>query len=334
MNSRQLFKDIFQKKPPPGIIFMPLICSFAAKIRQISVKDMLNNPNYLSNCQKDALRLFKYDTMLNVFDTSLEAEALGCGVEWESNERPPRVISHPLEHGESLEALHANFIEKGRMPVVLEATKRMTTLMSKHASVIGVITGPLTIGSHLRGECFLNELKKGLPASEDILEFSGLISLKIASMYCELNVDAILMVEEVAGKAEVAVLEKSLPVYESVLNTVHYYERPLLILARECEENQINVLCSINADGLILGQPRTASLKEISDKVDVSLAYGIPEELFLSTPDEIRDKIIGCLGKSREEGRGVIMATEWEIPYSTPVQNIHEFVKVLKEVLL
>ena len=71
--------------------FIPLVCSFAAKLRQISVKELFTNPTTLANSLRDAYKLFGYDAVLNAFDPSLEAEALGCEVKWESEEKPPEV---------------------------------------------------------------------------------------------------------------------------------------------------------------------------------------------------------------------------------------------------
>lgn len=329
--SKQLFRDLFQKKTSPRVVFIPMLCSFAAKLKQMSVKEMMSRPGHLSNCQRDALRLIGHDAMLNVFDTTLEAEALGCHVEWENEDNLSRIVSHPLGAQGDVGMLPPHFEQRGRMPIVLEATRRLTTLMGNQAAVIGVITGPLTMGAHLRGDAFLEEVKTGMPGADRILQFAGLTCLKESSLYCELNVDAILILEEAAGQINEEIMKAAEPVLQSIINLAHYYEKPLLVFARGCMEMAVvDRFYRSGIDGLILGSPLSiVDLRGLSQNSDVCVAEAIPTNLLLSTPESIRDTIIDCIQRVSAV-KGSFLTTDWDIPYHVPIQSLQEIVNCIR----
>lgn len=327
MKTRQLFKELFQSKTCPRGMFIPLMCSFAAKLKQITVREMLHSPSHLSNCQRDALKLFQHDVVINIFDTSLEAEAMGCGVRWEHDHTLPCVVSHPLAGESEIPASDPLFETKGRIPVVLEATKRLTTIVGKQAAVLGVVTGPLTLASHLAGAAFLDGLKHSSSRSQHILELAGSTCLNLSSKYCDLNVDAILFVEETTGISDSQVIDKSGHIYESLINVAHFYEKPVMMLSRCGEFNDIDTLSSLNFDAVISGW---ANYSSDLNKTGACLGNGVPLDVLLSTPENIRKNLADCFAKTVDRGMP-FLATEWDIPYNAPIQNIHEMIKVFKE---
>lgn len=328
MNSKEIFCELLTNKVSERVVFVPLICSFAAKMKQLSVKEMFSSPDYMSNCQRDAQKLFKYDAITNIFDTSLEAEALGCKIEWQNDYQLPRVISHPLLGKTGTEGLNLNFEEEGRMPIVIEATKRLTTIAGKQAAIIGVVTGPLTLSNHLRGNSFLeNDCADTL----EILDFAVSICLKVASIYCQLNVDAILIVEDFFDKIDQKVIIKAKPLFESIRNVVHYFEKPLLVLPRNCKDPIIvEDFCDLEIDGLILDNSFSSTL--FNDN-NICVANTIPTKELLFHPDKIKYNMKDNLNKIVAR-KSYLVSTDWEVPYNTPIENMMEIVNVLKEIAL
>ena len=152
-NSRELVTAFFEKKPIERPLFLPWVCSFAAMLEQVPVKTMLSDPGILSRALSNANKLFGYDVILNHFDPILEAEACDCEIEWKDDYWPPVITSHPLEHGTDFYDLDTEDIEnKGRIPVILEATKRLILTKGKEVPIAAMITGPLTLARHLKGK--------------------------------------------------------------------------------------------------------------------------------------------------------------------------------------
>jgi uroporphyrinogen decarboxylase len=328
---KQAFRELFNGNASGELAFVPLICSFAAKLRQLSVRDMLTDPNFLTNCIRDSFKLLKHDAVLNVLDTSLEAEALGCDIEWPADGEPPRVISHPLSTRDCSSGLEANFETRGRMPVVLEATNRLTTLMSKKVAVIGAVTGPLTIAGHLRGDSFFRELEQCARSADGVLEVAGSASRMTSSLYCERHVDAILLIEDVASPLNEQTIPWLLPIYESIVNVVHYYEKYFLVLVRGFNEGQLDAFCSAGIDGVILEDPaQVADLRSISSKHRVCVADCIPADAVARSPETARAILEASL-ESHKDCTGFFLSTGWEIPYETPVQNMQDLMNILRK---
>ncbi|UCC16314.1 MAG: hypothetical protein JSU58_08065, partial [Dehalococcoidales bacterium] len=74
-NSRELVTNFFEGKTTERPPFLPWVCSFAARLEQVTVKTMLSDPGVLSRALSNTHKLFGYDVILNHFDPALEAEA-------------------------------------------------------------------------------------------------------------------------------------------------------------------------------------------------------------------------------------------------------------------
>lgn len=83
------------------------------------------------------------------FCLTVEAEALGCDVNLGNNERTPEVEISPFEYADDIEASN-DFLKRGRIPTVLEATKMLKDKYDELPVIVG-ITGPFTLTGHLLG---------------------------------------------------------------------------------------------------------------------------------------------------------------------------------------
>jgi uroporphyrinogen decarboxylase len=270
--------------------------------------------------------------VINTFDPSIEAEALGCTVEWDREDQLPKVVSHPLAEGKDLADLEPEWEKKCRIPMILDITKRLTMLLAKKAAVIGVITGPLTLARHLRGDDIFNELREDTPYSAEVLNFASQCCLKLAKLYAELKVDGILMVEEYFDRVEDELISKLDNGFLSIWNVLHYFAVPLLLLGKGFnEEKASKTIGCLRVDGFILdARLDLLQLKEPARDHDLCLAATIPNELLLADPKPIRETLSAKLRETYQMN-GFFLSNEWEIPYNTPPQNIHEIMKIIKD---
>jgi hypothetical protein len=64
ISSKELVKDLFYFKDLPRPPFIPWISTFAAKLEQIPVEDMLSDPGLLSTALLNSQDLFGYDAIV------------------------------------------------------------------------------------------------------------------------------------------------------------------------------------------------------------------------------------------------------------------------------
>jgi len=322
MDSKGRFSAIFQRQQLTRPLYVPLVCSFAAKLRQISVQEMFNNPTIYANALREAHRLFGFDVLLTSFDPSLEAEALGCQVEWVARDRPPQVISHPLSSGEGIEGLSSleGWESRGRIPTVFEVTRRLVRVLSQEVAVIGVLTGPISLARQLRGEGFLEELKEGTPFAQELLDFSSQCCLKMAQSYAELKVDGLLVIEDRFNLLEGQTIERLNSNLQPLANLLRYFSLPWLLLIKDCREELLDQVLLLPADAFILDSPGKGRGGE------VPVADIIPTELLQGDIRDLREGLAPIL-----EGFGSpLLSHEWEIPYHTPVQNVQEVTRLIR----
>ena len=83
------------------------------------------------------------------FCQSIEAEALGCQVAWGSKKTDiPHIPSQGLSTPGGIE-VSENFLEKGRIPVVLEAIEILSEEYGDVLPVLGHVIGPFSLAAHL-----------------------------------------------------------------------------------------------------------------------------------------------------------------------------------------
>lgn len=327
--SKELVRGLFEHKNVNRIPFIPWVCSFAAKLEQVPIQTMLSDGGVLARALINAHKLFGYDAIVNAFDTSLEAEACGCQVDWSDASSLPKVISHPLSEGASVEDINTSEIEKqGRVPAVLEATKRLNIIKGKDVAIAGVITGPLTLGSHLKGEAFIEDLNKDKDEALDIIEAAGSIGLKLCRAYCETGVDLIVIAEEMLGQLNPEMVQVIASPLRSIWNVASFYNVYSIALSKGCSTEHIEPVLDLQADGITLsGNIDNTLIKEKALERNCCFARSIPDSALLDTAARAGDAARECLSIKE---KGLFLSTEWEVPYTTDVNAMHEVMSVIR----
>ena len=83
------------------------------------------------------------------FDISLEAEVLGCKLDWNKPDRPP--VTGPAYKDPKDITWDDNFYKKDRAAVVLEAISIIRERYFGDLTIIPVITAPFTVAGHIMG---------------------------------------------------------------------------------------------------------------------------------------------------------------------------------------
>jgi hypothetical protein len=101
-----------------------------------------------------------------------------------------------------------------------------------------------------------------------------------------------------------------------------------LVLSKECGEEDIEPILSLNADGVALsGNINNAILKDKAQECNSSFAFCVPDSVLLGAEDRVESTIKEYLS---EKEKGLFLSTEWEVPYSTSVNNLHKVMKTIR----
>ncbi len=320
-------KALISLKKMDRPLFIPFLYTYAAKLEQIPVRRLLTNPAALTRGLSQAYKLFQYDAITLPFDTTLEAEALGCKIAWQP-EALPALASHAPAAATTLDSMTG----KARIPVVLEALTRIQTQYGKETDILVGITGPLTLARQLGGEKFSASFLSGTAEALDLLEFSNLAVSALAREYGEKNPDGIILIEEAFFPGNEGSTDRLKPFYRSLANIFSFYELPFMLYTdHHLPDDRLAELFDLAGDGLII--PAPSGLKKFmarSLKQGKGLGAALPLK---SWPDKSEDDFIKLLKKFIAEGgnKGFFISSDGEIPFSMPPEILHRLMNVLKE---
>ena len=158
-------------------------------------------PDLLAKGVVEAARTYHADGIPLMFDLSVEAESVGCELEyWEDN--VPSVRTHPCEK-ETPEELGLGMFTKssGRWPIIFEAAaKAKPQLDEMDCAMLGLATGPLTLASHLAGVRIFTAVKKKKEFAHAVIEYAGRLCAESVRFYAEMGCDIIAIVDPVSSQ--------------------------------------------------------------------------------------------------------------------------------------
>ena len=328
-NSRELVTDYFEGKSTERPLFLPWVCSFAAMLEQVPVKTMLSDPGVLSRALSNAHKLFGYDVILNHFDPCLEAEACGCVIKWQDDKWPPIIIGHPLEDGTDFYDLDTENIEKkGRIPVILEATKRLILTKGKEVPIAAMITGPLTLAGYLKGKEFATQLETETEEALELIEDTGNLCLQLCRVYCESGVDIVVIAEDIQDMAVRDLSSVLASPLKSIFNVTRFYNINSVLISKVSVDNQAVSVCSLGADAVsVSGNSNTDQLREKAREENCRYSITIPDSAFTRT-DPGNTDLIDLAVQSGDPG--YFLSSEWEIPQNTDVNTMLEIMKIIR----
>jgi uroporphyrinogen-III decarboxylase len=327
ISSKELIRGLFQLRELPRTPFIPWISTFAAQLEQVRVEDMLSDAGLLSASLLNAQKLFGYDVITVAFDPTLEAEACGCQIEWSEEGSLPKVVSHPLLQGASLEEMEGQDIGRmGRIPVVLDAIKRINIIKGKQIAVFGLLTGPLTLALHLKGETLRDELNAGSEEAARVVAAAASIGLKLGRKFCELGVDAIVVADQMLATVDANVYATIAGPVRSIWNVAKFYNAHSLILTTGCKEEKVEPILGLQAEGVALG--RGIERHQLAEAaVKRRACYGTSVELSGERIESGRRES----DNANNDVKGHFLTTDWEVPYETDVNAMHRLMASIKD---
>lgn len=164
--------------------------------------DYLQDPALLAKGIVEAARKYKADGIPLLFDLSVEAEALGCALNWWPD-NVPSVVSHPWSGKQpfSETGLRPQDRNSGRWPVIFEAARLAKPELEKlDCALMGLICGPLTLASHLAGVRIFTDVYKNKEFAHEVLQFASQMIALSTQFYIEMGCDVVGIVDPVSSQ--------------------------------------------------------------------------------------------------------------------------------------
>ena len=325
MGKELLMKVLNHEDTNGQVPWVPFSGVHAAKLKGYTGKDILTDADKLIECLKEVHKLYEPDGMPIVFDLQLEAEILGCELLWADN-NPPSVTSNPLggdKKGIPSEDLFPT-PESGRIPIILKAMKVMKEYVGDTTALYGLVCGPLTLSSHLRGTSLFKEMRKDAEYVMELADYCARYAMKMIDMYIDAGMDVIAVVDplvsQVAPKQFHNIYHES---YKKIFDYIREKGVKSSLFVCGNATLQMDVMCQTGPDSIAVDENVSMpEAKKVTDSYNIVLSGNIPlttTMLFGNQQDNMKGVI--DLLDSIDNKKNLIISPGCDMPFDVPPEN-------------
>ena len=319
--SKQLLFDALKAKKTERVPWVPFVGCHGGFMIGEDAETYLKSGDLMVKGVKKAIEKYRPDGVPVTFDLQIEAEALGCELQW-SKENPPAVVSHVLEQ-KSLDDLNIPDVNSGRFPEVLKAAERLVK-EAGDVAVYGLITGPFTLALHLAGTNIFMDMYDEPEKVNDLMKFTTAVGKKVADMYIDAGCDIIAVVDPMTSQISPDTFRQFVTPYATeIFHEIR--ERETFSSFFVCGHAQKNVeaMCETKPDNVSVDENIPLDfVKQVCQ--DHGLSFGgnlqLTVVLLMGTEDDVRRDVIECMTHGGDTG--FILAPGCDLPYGVPQKNL------------
>ncbi|MBW8323903.1 MAG: thioredoxin family protein [Prolixibacteraceae bacterium] len=322
MNGLSLIKQAIRLEPVERVPWVPFVGVHGGYLIGVDAEQYLKSaPNMIAGLTK-AIELYKPDGIPVSFDLQLEAEILGCKLNW-AKENPPAVVTHPLLEGVLLSSLKVPTANDGRIPIVLETTRTLRT-QNPEIALYGLITGPFTLALHLLGTEIFMKLFEDPEYVMEVMDFCTKVAISYSEMLLDAGCDVIAVVDPMTSQIDPASFETYVTPYVSqIFDFIRQKEKLSSFFVCGHAQQNIEAMCDCHPDNISIDENIPLDfVKEIalSKKISFGGNLKLTVVLLMGDPDDCKHDALSCLDLGGN--RGFILAPGCDLPMQTPVENI------------
>lgn len=324
MTGKQILLDALQGKTVERVPWVPFVGVHGGSLIGVNATEYLQSADHIVNGLEKAVERYKPDGLPVVFDLQLEAEILGCELAW-AEQTPPSVATHPLNDDYDLEGLPEFGIDKGRMPLVLDASRRCKASFGDTVALYGLLTGPLTLALHLRGDDVLLDMFDEEEDVARLMDYCADIGIQMVDAYVDAGLDVMAIVDPMISQISQAHFSDWVA---GPLNKIfdHARSRGVLSSLFVCGNatRNLDVMCKTSCDNVSVDENvDMVALGEIARTNNTSFGGNmqLTVVLLLGTANDARRDAIRCLDQAGE-GNGFILAPGCDLPYAVKPENL------------
>lgn len=304
--------------------WVPFAGVHAGKLIGADATEILTNEESLIKALMEVNRLYKPDGQPVVFDLQIETEILGCDLVW-AKDCPPSVASHPLADTMTVPCVCTlPTPEQGRLPMVLSAMRRMKAAVGETTALYGLICGPFTLASHLRGNDIFMDMFDDEDYVKELLNYCTECGKRVADMYIEAGMDVIAVVDPLVSQISSDHFEEFLTEPYTKL-FAHIREKGVFSSFFVCGNatRNIEVMCQTAPDSISVDENvDIIAAKNVTDKYNVVIGGNIPlTSIMLHGTQQDNMKFVVDMLAKLPEYKNFIVAPGCDMPYAVPIEN-------------
>jgi len=331
LTGKQRIYTTFQHKTADRIPWVPFAGIHAGKLKDYTAKEILTQPSKLLECLLEVHRLYTPDGQPVVFDLQVEAEILGCELRW-SEKSPPSVVSHPLSEILDIPTQLPKATD-GRLPDILQVMRDLKQAVGDTTALFGLITGPLTLASHLRGTNIFLDLIQRKDYTKKLLEYCTHVAIALVDLYIDAGMDVIAIVDPVVSQVSPRMFKSFLQVpFKTIFDHIRSHNALSSFFVCGDATKNIEPMCHTQPDSIFVDENiDMTTAKKITDSFNIVLGGNIPlttTMLFGTQQDNMR-YTIDLLDKLSPTN--LIIAPGCDMPYDVPLENVIGVIEAIND---
>ncbi|ADQ14465.1 uroporphyrinogen decarboxylase family protein [Halanaerobium hydrogeniformans] len=321
MNGKELIFQVFESGKGDRLPWVPFAGVHAGKLKNYTAREVLEDEEKLFESLLEVNKIYQPDGQPILFDLQVEAEALGCELMWEEDS-PPTVKNHPLKDTDEIPTKIPQK-DEARIPMAMEVTRKMKEAVGDHTALYGLICGPFTLASHLRGTNLFMDMITNPGYVKDLLGYTNKIAKKMASYYIKNGVDIVAAVDPMVSQISPAHFNQFLKEpYTELFAEIK--DQDIFASFFVCGDATANIepMCQTEPDNISIDENiPLEKAKEITDKYDIVLGGNIPltTVMLLGNQQDNMKWVIDTLDKVSKEN--LILSPGCDMPYDVPIEN-------------
>lgn len=331
MTGKHLITSVLKHQKVERIPWVPFAGVHAGKLLGYNAEEVLKDANKLTESLLEVNRLYNPDGQPVLFDLQLEAEILGCQLLW-SKFAPPSVATHPLAETREIPT-HLPGADEGRLPIVIDTMKVLKSKVGSTTALYGLVCGPLTLASHLRGtEIFMDMMREPTYLSQ-ILTYATSVALQISEYYVQAGMDVIAMVDPLVSQISPRHFDQYMSApYKRIFARIK--EMNVFSSFFVCGDATKNIepMCQTRPDSISIDENiNLPNAKKITDRYNITLGGNIPltTKLLLGNQQDNMEFVLNLLDQISHEN--FILSPGCDMPYDTPIENVIGVTQALRE---
>jgi len=323
MTGKERVIRVLKHETTDRVPWVPFAGVHAGALIGKNATEVLSDEKALYESLKAVHQMYRPDGMPIVFDLQIEAEILGCELVW-ADEAPPSVKTHPLsDTQEMLCDCKQPEPTMGRLPMVLDVMKKMKEDVGETTALYGLICGPFTLASHLRGNNMFMDMILDEDYVKVLMEYTTTTALKMVDMYVDAGMDVIAVVDPLVSQISPEHFADTC--HESFLTIFDYIRAKGAYSSFFVCGNatrQIDMMCKTGPDSISIDENVVMKeAKKITDTYNIAIGGNIPLTTLMlhGTQQENMKYVVDMIDSL--DTKNLIISPGCDMPYAVPTEN-------------
>lgn len=319
--SKQILFDALQRKKIERPAWVPFVGCHGGALIGKDAETYLKSGELMAQGVKEGIKRYQPDGIPVTFDLQIEAEALGCELQW-AKENPPAVVKHVL-NGKLLKDINMIEENSGRIPEVLKAIRTLKQ-DTNDVALYGLVTGPFTLALHLKGTDIFMDMFDHPDNVKKLMASTNEIAKKMAKMYIDAGCEVIAMVDPMTSQiSPEAFREFVTPFAMDFFSDVRNQNTFSSFFVCGHAQRNIEAMCETKPDNVSIDENIPLDyVKKVCQDHHISFGGNLQLTvvLLMGSEDDARRNALECMDIGGDTG--FILAPGCDLPYAVPPKNI------------